>query len=306
MANTKTNAKSGTKANARRSGLGKGLGALMESVDITTESHEGTTTVSIAKIKPQEGQPRIKFDEAELAELADSLTQHGILQPLLVRPVSHKGTKEESYEIIAGERRYQAAKMAGLDEVPVVIRDVDDDEAYRLALIENLQRSDLDPIEEARGYKHLSDAENLSPTNIAKIVSKSRSAVSNALRLLELPDQVQNYLVQGLITPGHARAILAVPEDENRVALAEKVVHDNLTVRQTEALAPLIASNTDVPRRRTPTPESYKRAARQLREALGSSVRVKQVRGKNKIEIEFTDEEDLGRLVSTIVRWGDR
>lgn len=288
---------------ARKAGLGKGLGALMQEsgVSETTESPSG---VAISKIKPNASQPRESFDQEELSQLADSIKQNGILQPLLVRPVKGKDGTVDSYEIIAGERRYQAAKKAGLKELPVVIREVDDHEAYKLALIENLQRMDLDPIEEAKGYKHLMQAEKLNQSQIAEAVSKSRPYVANALRLLDLPDEVQAMLAEGLLTPGHARAILAVPDDDARLRLAKRVVENNLTVRQTETLAPLFSGGSEPPARRQPAPASYKRAARQLRDALGASVRVKQVRGKNKIEIEFIDEEDLARLVTSIVRWG--
>lgn len=252
------------------------------------------TTLPLSKIKPNPNQPRKNFEETALNELADSIKTNGILQPILVRK------KNQGYEIVAGERRYQAAKVAGLKEVPVVIRDVDDAEVFQLALIENLQRSDLNPIEEAQGYKQLIDEKALTQEQLAKVLSKSRSAVTNTLRLLDLPSEVQDLMAEGKLTAGHARAILAVPSEEGRIKLANKVVSESLSVRQTETLAPLFSGIQDAKRVRAVAPQSFKRAARQLRMALDTNVRVKQVRGKNKIEIEFKDEEDLARILDRV------
>lgn len=279
---------------AKRTGLGKGLGSLMGEATYE-EPTTPDTTLPLSKIKPNKGQPRKHFDEDLLAELSDSIKQNGILQPILVRK------KGNAYEIVAGERRYQAAKLAGLTEVPVVVRDISDDEVFQLALIENLQRADLNPIEEAQGFKTLIDAQGLTQEELGRLLSKSRSAVANTLRLLDLPKEVQDYMAQGLITAGHARAILAVAGEENRIRLAQKVVAENLTVRQTENLAPLFSGSNDEPAaKREPTPQSFKRAARQLRLALDTSVKVKRVRNRNKIEIDFADEEDLARLVALL------
>nr|WP_207302674.1 ParB/RepB/Spo0J family partition protein [Olsenella sp. Marseille-P4559] len=255
------------------------------------------STLPVSKIKPNRGQPRKNFDPDELAELADSIKQNGILQPIIVRK---KGT---SYEIVAGERRYQAAKLAGLEEVPVVIRDISDEDVFKLALIENLQRSDLNPIEEAQGYRQLINANGLTQEEVARLVSKSRSAITNTLRLLDLPEQVQDLMSEGKLTAGHARAILAVPSEEGRIRLAEKVTIQGLSVRQTETLAPLFSDNSQIePVRRQPVPQSFKRAARQMRLALDTNVKVKTVRGRNKVEIEFEDEEALAHLVDLLTR----
>jgi ParB family chromosome partitioning protein len=252
-------------------------------------------TLPIAKIKPNPNQPRKNFDEEALSELADSIEKNGVLQPILVRK------KGSTYEIVAGERRYQASKKAKLKEIPVIIRDISDDEVFKLALIENLQRSDLNPIEEAQGYRQLIDRDNLTQEALAQILSKSRSAVANTLRLLDLPEDVQNLMADGSITAGHARAILAVSSEEGRSKLAQKVVQENLTVRQTENLAPLF-SGMDAPKKSRPVaPQSYKRAARQLRTSLDTPVKVRQTRGHNKIEIEFTDEDDLERICQSIL-----
>lgn len=277
----------------KKGGLGRGLDALISEATAETGS-EPETTIEISKITRNPNQPRKNFDETALQELADSIKQNGVLQPILVRKIGGK------YQIVAGERRYQASKLAGLKEIPAVVRDIDDKEVFQLALIENLQRSDLSPMEEAKGYRQLIDSQGLTQEGLAKILSKSRSAIANTLRLMDLPTVVQEMIEQGLLTAGHARAILAVPTEEGRVELAQKVVKDNLTVRQTENLAPLFSVEKEAPRPRVPTPQTYKRAARQLRQMLDTNVKVKQVRGKNKIEIEFKDEEELARILGQI------
>lgn len=282
----------------RKSGLGKGLSALM--TEAQTETGQGTSeqTLPIEQIVPNPNQPRTHFNETELRELSESIAKHGVLQPLLVR------RKKDHYEIIAGERRYQASKLAGLDEVPVIIKDVDDQDMLALALIENLQRSDLNPIEEARGYKQLINASGMTQEALAQAVSKSRSAITNSLRLLDLPDEVQTMIFDGQLTAGHARAILAVPFEEARIKLAERAVKEGLSVRATENLAPLFSVG-DVPRSSRPVaPQSFKKAARVLRQALNTNVRVSCLRGKNKIEIEFKDEDQLQELLSQIVANG--
>ena len=255
---------------------------------------EPEASLSIASIVTNPDQPRKSFDETQLSELSDSIKQNGVLQPILVRK------KGDKYEIVAGERRYQASKLAGLKEIPAIVRDIDDAEVFQLALIENLQRSDLTPIEEARGYRQLLDTKGLTQEGLAKILSKSRSAIANTLRLMDLPQEVQDMMEEGQITAGHARAILAVPSEEGRIKLAQKVVAENLTVRQTENLAPLFSVTRDEIKPKNPAPQYFKRAARTLRQALDTTVKVKQVRGKNKIEIEFKDEDDLARIIDQL------
>ena len=280
---------------AKKSGLGRGLGLLVGEADAETAGMRPDSTLPISEIKPNKGQPRKTFRPEELAELTDSIKQNGILQPLLVRK------KGSGYEIVAGERRYQAAKAAGLSEVPVVIREISDDEVFKLALIENLQRSDLSPLEEAQGYRQLIKEKGLTQEELAKILSKSRSAITNTLRLLDLPEEVQGLVEEGKLTAGHARAILAVPSEEGRIQLAQKVVEERLSVRQTESLASLFSvSKTDEPVRRASVPQSFKRAARQIRLALDTNVKVKNVRGKNKIEIEFSSEDQLAHIVDLL------
>lgn len=278
---------------AKKSGLGRGLNALISEANAET-GNEPEAVLSISEIVRNPNQPRKTFDEDKLAELADSIRQNGVLQPILVR---RKGQK---YEIVAGERRYQASKLAGLKEIPAVVREIDDDKVFQLALIENLQRSDLSPIEEAKGYKQLLTSRSLTQEELAKILSKSRSAIANTLRLMDLPVEVQHMMEQGLLTAGHARAILAVPSEEGRIKLAKKVVTGSLTVRQTENLAPMFSVEHTETRTRVAAPQSFKRAARELRKMLDTNVKVKQVRGKNKIEIEFKDEDELARILAQI------
>lgn len=281
----------------KKPALGRGLGSLMGEAQSETGyvDQKEETKVSIDKINPNPNQPRTHFNETLLNELADSIRENGVLQPLLVRK------KDEGYEIIAGERRYQASKIAGLEELPVIVKEVDDQKMLELALIENLQRSDLNPIEEAKGYRQLIKASGMTQEALSKAVSKSRSSITNSLRLLDLPEPVQQYLFDGRLTAGHARAILAVPYEEQRIKLADKVVAEGLSVRATENLAPLFSVG-ETPRAPRPVmPQSYKRAARVLRQALNTNVKVKSTRGKNKIEIEFKDEEELTRILASMV-----
>lgn len=279
-----------------RKGLGRGIESLMGEATAEVGPLKATATLPISKIKPNPGQPRKEFDQEKLEELADSIRQHGVLQPILVRK------QGSEYQIVAGERRYQASKLAGLKEIPAVVRDITDEEVFQLALIENLQRADLNPVEEAQGMKELIDQNGWTQEQLAKVLSKSRSAVANTLRLLDLPEEVQTLLAQGDITAGHARAILALPTEEARIALAQKVVAENLTVRQTENLASLISVSKEPRPVREPAPQSYKQAARALREMLDTKVRVKDARGKHRIEIEFADEEELERIISAFER----
>lgn len=285
----------------KKPALGRGLGSLMGEAQSETGyvDQKEETKVSIDKINPNPNQPRTHFNETLLNELADSIRENGVLQPLLVRK------KGEGYEIIAGERRYQASKIAGLEELPVIVKEVDDQKMLELALIENLQRSDLNPIEEAKGYRQLIKASGMTQETLSKAVSKSRSSITNSLRLLDLPEPVQQYLFDGRLTAGHARAILAVPYEEQRIKLADKVVAEGLSVRATENLAPLFSVG-ETPRAPRPVmPQSYKRAARVLRQALNTNVKVKSTRGKNKIEIEFKDEEELTRILASMVSGDD-
>lgn len=288
----------------KRGGLGRGLNALVSEAEYETGGSAASasnaaseTKLPIEDIVPNPNQPRIHFNETELRELSESIQEHGVLQPLLVRKHGN------GYEIIAGERRYQASKLAGLEELPVIIKDVNDEEMLALALIENLQRSDLNPVEEAKGYRQLIDASGMTQEALSKAVSKSRSAITNSLRLLDLPEVVQQMIFEGKLTAGHARAILAVPYEDARIRLAEKVVAEGLSVRATENLAPLFSAGETPKTPRPAMPQSFKKAARVLRQVFNTNVRVKSSRGKNKIEIEFKDEEELSRILGEMIQF---
>lgn len=279
----------------KKQALGRGLNALMGEAQTETGNVTSDTLVDITKIQPNPNQPRSHFNETLLQELSESIRENGVLQPLLVRK------KGQKYEIIAGERRYQASKLAGIEKLPVIIKDVDDQKMLELALIENLQRSDLNPIEEAKGYKQLLKESGMTQEALSKAVSKSRSAITNSLRLLDLPDEVQQFLFDGKMTAGHARAILAVPFEDARIRLAQKVVNEGLSVRATENLAPLFSVGEEPKKPKAVIPQSYKKAARALRQVFNTNVKVKSSRGKNKIEIEFKDEEELSQILSVVM-----
>lgn len=274
---------------ARKSGLGKGLGSLIPEVE---SSEEGSTKeLPLKEIHPNPDQPRTEFDADALTELSESIAEVGLIQPVVVRP------EGKGYQIIAGERRWQAAKKAGLQSIPVRIMQVDDIETLKLALIENLQRTDLNAIEEAKGYKSLIERTDMTQEELARTVSKSRSTITNSLRLLDLPEEVQNLLFDGKISAGHGRSILALPYPEQRIKLAHRIVEKGLSVRETENLIPLLKSNQETAPVSRAVPRSFKVAARALRDLLDTNVRVKTIKGKNKIEIEFSDEEDLARIL---------
>lgn len=254
---------------------------------------DGADEVLIDQVKPNPDQPRTFFKKEDLEELAASIEKDGLLQPILVRKMG-----ENSYQIIAGERRWQACKSIGLKKVPIRVKKADDAQALELALIENIQRADLNPIEEAYGYRRLMDRKKLTQAELAQMLSKGRSTIANALRLLDLPEDAQQLLFEEKITAGHARAILAVPTAEGRQKLTEKLINEKLSVRETESIARLLAARPEPSQSkpRVATPKSFKVVARNLRKQLATNVRVKTVQGKNKIEIEFKDEEELQRI----------
>lgn len=252
-----------------------------------------TDEVDLMSIAPNPDQPRTNFKQEEIEELATSIEKDGLLQPILVRTVGNG-----KYQIIAGERRWQACKSLGLKTVPVRIKEADDDKALELALIENIQRSDLNPIEEAYGYRRLMERQGMTQSDVAQAVSKGRSTIANSLRLLELPEDAQQLLFEEKISAGHARAILSIPSKEGRQKLTEKMVQEKISVREAETLARLFSGKQEKGESsaRVPTPKMFKSVARALRESFDTNVRVKTVQGKNKIEIEFKDEEELERL----------
>ena len=280
-------------AKRAKGGLGKGLNAIIADATVesgtsaeATESH----TLPTESIHPNPNQPRKNFDEEELEQLAESIKQEGLLQPILVR---RDGVE---YEIVAGERRWQACKRAGLEEIPSIVVELDDEQTLRVALIENLQRSDLNAIEEARGYKELMKAGDLTQSEVAEAVSKSRSSIANTLRLLDLPEEVQQLVYEGKISAGHARAVLSIPDKQKRIEFGTKIANEGLSVREAERMAMLLASGNQERAKRPATPRSFKLVAKELRKKFDTNVRVKTAGGKNKIEIEFKDEDDLQRI----------
>ncbi len=303
-------------ANKKRSGLGRGLNALINSTDIGEEetgkksgeegsfpdSEKNIDELPLRLVVPNPDQPRKRFKKEELDELASSIKRDGLLQPILVRKMD-----DGTYQIIAGERRWQACKSIGLETVPVRIKETTDEKVTELALIENIQRSDLNPIEEALGYRSIMEEQNLTQSQLAEMMSKGRSTIANALRLLDLPEEAQTLLVEEKITAGHARAILSVSSEEGRQKLVEKLVDGKLSVRETENLARLIENRPDPSNsKRVVTPKSYKAVAKSLRKRFSTKVRVKSVRGKNKIEIEFKDEDDLRRIVEAMTNGSEK
>ncbi len=256
-------------------------------------SHEESITeVEIDSITPNPDQPRTNFKKDELEELSHSIKKEGLIQPILVRE-----TEDGQYQIIAGERRWQASKLAGIKKVPIQVKNVDDDKALELALIENIQRSDLNPIEEAYGYRRLMERRKMTQADIAQAVSKGRSTIANALRLLDLPEEAQQLLFEDKITAGHARAILSVPTKEARESLTNKIIENKLSVRETESIARLLSNKADKnASKREPLPEKYKSVAKTLKDLFETNVKIKSSKGKNKIEIEFKDDKELERL----------
>lgn len=268
-------------------------------VDTKPKDEKGMTgVVPLEKVQPNPDQPRTNFKPEEIEELANSIKKEGLLQPILVRKVG------DHYQIIAGERRWQACKSLSMKEIPVRFWAADNDKALELALIENIQRSDLNPIEEAYGYKRLMERKGMTQSEVAQTVSKGRSTIANALRLLDLPEEAQQLLFEEKITAGHARAILSIPDAEGRKNLTNKLMKEKLSVRETEQIARLLSGRAQAKdkgtNKRVPAPASFKKAARGLTRFLSVPVRVKTVQGKNKIEIQFKDEEELERILRLI------
>lgn len=279
-------------------GLGRGLGALLGDAALQPQE-SGALSLPISQVEPGIKQPRKRFDDAALSDLADSIRLHGIIQPLTVRRLS-----SGYYQIIAGERRWRAAKQAGLTEVPAVVIEADDRKVMELGLIENLQREDLNPIEEANGYQTLMEEYGLTQEEVAQRVGKSRSAVANALRLLHLPDAIHLLLEEGTLSAGHARALLTIPSGDLQKRLAQKVIHEGLSVRQTEALAKRLAAQQETPPP-SPAPQPdftiYLRAAEQnLSTRFGRKVHILNGKKKGKIELEYYSTEDLNSLLDAL------
>lgn len=282
-------------------GLGKGLDAIF--MENESESKNSTVTLKISEIEPNRDQPRKDFDESALAELAHSISQHGVLQPLLVRPLIGGG-----YQIVAGERRYRACRMAGVTEVPVVIRELSDSETMELALIENLQRENLTPIEEAKGFGVLVDEYGMSQEEVSQVVGRSRSAVANSLRLLNLPKEVSDMVERGEISAGHGRTLLALGSEEEMINAAKQIYEKELSVRQTEKLVKAInaekdkAQKEDKQKRISLKPSYFSEVELALTEYLGKKVTV--TGSKNNeggvLQIEFYSQDELKELANKL------
>lgn len=285
---------------AKQRGLGKGLEALF--ADNNTDETQGAVTLKIGEIEPNREQPRKRFEEEALTQLAESIRTHGVIQPLLVRPLAGGG-----YQLVAGERRWRAARMAGLTEVPVIIKDLSEQETMEIALIENLQREDLNPIEEALGYQELMDAYGFTQDQVAKRVGKSRSSVANALRLIGLPEEVRPLLESGALSAGHARALLALEDKAQMVETARLAVEKGLSVRELEKRAKTAKAAPKAGEGRprsvqNPFPQDsyYEEMELALREALHRKVKIASEGEKGTLQIEFYSKEELRDLAARL------
>ena len=290
-------------------GLGKGLDAMIpvqenaitpsaEIAEDKPEEKKAETIVKITQVEPNREQPRKNFDEDALQELADSIKQFGLLQPILVQD------RKTYYEIIAGERRWRAAKLAGLKEVPVIIRDYSEQEIVEISLIENIQREDLNPIEEAQAYKRLLTEFNLKQDEVAERVSKSRTAVTNSMRLLKLCDEVQQMIIDDMLSTGHARALITIEDPEQQYTIAQKIFDEKLSVRDVEKLVKNL-NKPEKPKKEMIEDKSleiiYQDVAEKLKQSLGTKVEVSSKgNGSGKIEIEFYNHDDLERIIELL------
>ena len=295
----------------KKSGLGKGLDSLIPNKknDISASKVEkkqekendspksGEIMVRINEVDPNRDQPRKDFDEDALMELADSIRQFGILQPLLVQK------KKNYYEIIAGERRWRAAKLAGIKEVPIIVKDYTDQEIVEISLIENIQRENLNPIEEAMAFKRLLQEFQLKQDEVAERVSKSRTAVTNSMRLLKLSPRVQQMIIDDMISTGHARALLAIDDEEQQFILANKIFDEKLSVRETEKLVKALKNpKKEVKKEKSEHTFIYENIEEQIKNIMGTKVSVNQkANGKGKIEIEYYSEEELERIYDLLM-----
>lgn len=275
----------------KKGGLGRGLDALFADNSVE-ESSQTPVKLKIMEIEPNREQPRKIFDEAALSELADSIATHGVIQPLLVRPI-----KDGGYQLVAGERRWRAARIAGLTEVPVVIKDLTDSETVELAMVENLQREDLNPLEEALGYKFMMEKLSITQDEAAQKVGKSRPAVANALRLLKLPDEIQTMVENKQLSPGHARALLSFESEAQMLEVAKLIVAKGLSVREIEKMAQNSKKEIKpkVPKKRDTYFDEVELA---ISKATGRKVKVKET--AKTIEIEFFNNDDLAKIAKAL------
>lgn len=279
-------------------GLGRGLDSLFADNSVE-EINPSVNKLRIMEIEPNHDQPRKDFDEKSLSELAESIEQHGVLQPLVVRPLANG-----SYQLVAGERRWRAARIAGLAEVPVVIKELTDEEVIEIAMIENLQREDLNPLEEALGYRYMMDELNITQEQAAEKVGKSRPAVANALRLLKLPNEIQDMVKNNLISPGHARALLGFDSEDMIVQTAKMIIKDDLSVREVENL---VKKSKKIPKvaKQQKRDKFFSEVEIALVENLGRKVKIKESKqDAGVLEIEFFDKDDLEGLAMKLENYG--
>lgn len=276
-------------------GLGKGLDALFQSYDDFDEEveNDNVTSLNILKIDPNVEQPRRDFNQESIKELSKSIQEHGVVQPIIVKPLNGR------YVIIAGERRWRAARQAGLEKIPVIIRDLDDKEMLEIALIENLQREDLNPMEEAEGINNLINTYNLNQEQVAKRLGKSRPAISNALRLLKLPKEIRILLEENSISTGHARALLGIEDNAKKVELAKLIVDKGLNVRETESIIKKMKESKEDSKKKKPKekPSFIMEIENKMEEFLGTRVTIQQGKKKGIIEIEYYSNDDLERII---------
>ncbi len=283
---------------AKLGGLGMGLDAIFD--DNTLEEKESIRHVRLTEVEPNKNQPRKKFDDAEIQTLADSIREHGLIQPITVRTIV-----DGRYQIVAGERRWRACKMAGVSEIPIIVRELSDEDTAKIALIENVQRADLNPIEEAAAYKQLIEQYGVTQEAIAKMVGKSRSVIANSVRLLNLPEEVQDMLKNDEISVGHAKALAAIEDEETMIEVARKAAEGLLTVRAIERLAAELAKGEDVPEAKSDADRRiinyYTEMEISLHERLGRKVKINAGKnGKGSLVIDFFDKEDLNSIADLL------
>ncbi len=284
----------------KRNGLGRGLESLFVDNSVA-EINASTNTLKLMEIEPNHDQPRKTFDERALSELADSISQHGVLQPLVVRPLTNGG-----YQLVAGERRWRAARIAGLSEVPVIIKELTDEETIEIAMIENLQREDLNPLEEALGYSYMMQELKITQEQAAEKVGKSRPAITNALRLLKLPEEVQEMVRNNLISAGHARALLGFNNPDDIISTANLIIKEDISVRQIEELVKTSKTAPVKPKEPKKREKFFSEVELALVNNLGRKVKIKEKgkKGSGILEIEFFDREDLESLALQLENYG--
>jgi len=287
-------------ASTKSRGLGRGLEALIIDTEIPAvepdngPSKDGVAYIDINEIKPNRNQPRKMFDADKLQELADSIQEHGVIQPLIVR------TAENGYELVAGERRWRAARLAGLKSVPCLLRELTEEENALIAIIENMQREDLNPVEEAEGLNRMIDAFGLTQEQVSRSVGKSRPYITNSLRLLKLPDEIKEMLSHGTLTSGHGRALLAIPEPKDQLIVALKVANEGMSVRAVEAMVQKKQGTKQPAHKHAERDANMLQLERDLKEILGTKVKINMAGKKGRIEIEYYSREELERLIELL------